>query len=153
MRLNKRSLTDAEAIGDSEEELVEEGEKVVVDEIVVVLGVGVGSHECDGKEEYQSGEEKEEEGVSIEYIIDFCGVFAHSVTDVVHEEDEDDRPASVQAIDLLVEGGAWEEGEGDHKGEHDNKVIGEDVFAGLEQGLEVVLALDALLFDSQGFFG
>jgi hypothetical protein len=40
--------------------LIEEWEEIVIDEIVVIFGVIVGSHYCDWDEKYQSREEKKE---------------------------------------------------------------------------------------------
>ena len=153
MHLGRRILTDAEAIGDAEQELVEEREEVVVHQVVIVTRVVVRAHHGNRDEEDESREEKEEEGVSVEYVGDLGSVFTNSVTDVVHEEDEDHRPASVKAFDLLVQGWAREEDKSYYEGEHDDKVVGKDVLASLEQGLEVVLPLDTLLLDRQCILG
>ena len=146
-------LTDTEAIGDAEQKLVEEGEEVVVYQVVIITRVIVCAHHGNWDEEDESREEKEEEGIFVEYVGDLGSIFTDSVADVVHEEDEDDRPASVKVFDLLIQGWAREEGKSYYEGEHDDKMVGKDVLACLEQGLEVVLPLDTLLLDRQCILG
>jgi hypothetical protein len=144
MRLYRSINTDAKAVGEGEEELVEVGEDVVVDEWVVEICL-VG-HDGDGEEEDQSCCEDEVEGFDVEDVLEFCAVLTHGVSDVVDQQEVDDGPGDVDVLEGFAEGGSWEEYEADDEGEHDDEGVGEDRHAGLVEGFEVVLFLDFVRF-------
>lgn len=82
----------------------------------------------------------------IEDAVDSTRVLAHSVADIVGQEEGYIGPRVGHRGEGLAEGGPREEGEGDNVVEDEDQGEGKDILEGFFHGLEIALRFDSFLF-------
>lgn len=105
-------VTDDEPVGEGEHELVEEGEVVVVEEMVVLGELLV--HQRDREEEEQAAEEEVGYALRVEAPAKITHQLAHEIPDVVHQQHYYASPDGPQAC-FLGQCQAREQHESDHE--------------------------------------
>ena len=132
--------TYAKSIRSRKQKYVEKGEEKVVGQ--TVIRVCPHGHKGYAKEKEEAAKKDKVKRLGVEGSIHLCQVLAESVSQVVRQVEDNDRPDSVDAVESLHKRRSRVKNESDHEVEHYDKGVRSDLHASLVKSLKVVLVLD-----------